>query len=112
MEEEPFSATVDKVKDRVSATRQLVQPVSVTAAEENFLRLVAQQKDTWSEATLTFYSSKLLEAALAKHAEALTNAAEASDRHAVSLTRATWVLAGATIILAIATIALLFRSGP
>jgi hypothetical protein len=111
MSEESFSATTEKVKDRFSATQQLVEPLSVTTAEDHFLRLVAQQKETWSETTLTFYSSKLLEAALAKHAEALVHSAEASDRYAASLTKATWVLAGATIILAVATIALLFKPG-
>lgn len=73
------------------------------------MSLVAQQTDTWGATTSTFYSSKLLEAALAKHAEALVRSAEASDRHATSLTRATWVLAVATIILAVGTVALLFR---
>lgn len=111
MDDQSFSDTVDKVKDRNSATQQLIQAVPVTEAEDHFLRMAAQQKDTWAATTLTFYSSKLLEVALAKHAEALVRSADASDRHAASLTKATWVLAVATIILAVATIALLFRPG-
>ncbi len=41
----------------------------------------------------------------------LEKSAESSDRHAKSLTFATWVLAGATIVLAIATVLLLFKAG-
>ncbi len=41
----------------------------------------------------------------------LEKSSESSDKHAKSLTFATWVLAGATIVLAIATILLLFKAG-
>lgn len=39
---------------------------------------------------------------------AINAASEASERHAKSLTRATWVLAGATVVLAAATLALVY----
>ena len=107
MSEEKFTLSSQNVSDRNYVTQQLFQNTGMTPAEEDMLKVVVQQKDTWSEATLTFYSSKILENALSKHAAALTKAGEASDRYAKSLTCATWVLAVATIILAFATLALL-----
>jgi len=108
MSEEKFTLSSQNVSDRNYVTQQLFQSIGMTAAEEQILKVVVQEKDTWSEATLTFYSSKILESALSKHANALIASSQASDRHAASLTIATWVLAVATIVLAFATIALLF----
>jgi len=101
--------TIEYVKDRSAITDQLLENIITTTAEKELLQLAAQQKDIWAEAVSTFYSSKLLEAALEKHSKALITAAEASDRYAKGLTKATWVLAGATIVLALGTIVLLFK---
>jgi len=108
MSEEKFTLSSQKVSDRNYVTQQLFQNIGMTTTEEQILKVVVQEKDSWASATLTFYSSKILESALSKHATALIKAGEASDRHARSLTIATWVLAVATIILALATLALLY----
>ena len=52
---------------------------------------------------------KSLHESLDDHAEALRASAEASDRYARSLTRATWVLAGATVLLFIATLVMALK---
>ena len=53
-------------------------------------------------------SSTVLEKALSKHTDALVQSADASNKYAARLSRATWVLAPATIALTIVAIAQLF----
>ena len=106
--DEKFSRTITMLVDRTSTTQELIKPIPVTESEDTFLKMATQQQETWASTTVTFYSSKLLEAALAKHSEALVRSAEASDKHAASLTWATWILALATIFLVLATAALIF----
>jgi hypothetical protein len=79
--------------------------------EKNFINSVASLHggEHWGVTTSTLYSTKLLDRALAKHSDALIAAAEASDRYAKNLVKATWALVIATAVLAIATIVLLFR---
>lgn len=50
-----------------------------------------------------FYLADTLERSLTVHANALNKSAEAAEKHARSLTRATWALVGATIILTVVT---------
>ena len=57
----------------------------------------------WAIATSAIFSSEMIERSLNEHAKALIESARASEKHAVSLTRATWVLGFATIVLAILT---------
>ena len=68
----------------------------------NFMVAAAQHsqfKGPWVQATATVFSSKVLEAALNKHATALTASADAAERPAASLARATWALVLATVVL-------------
>jgi hypothetical protein len=60
----------------------------------------------FTSATAAVFSAKVIERALIKHGKALSEAAAASQRHALSLTRATWVLAAATIALVVSTVLL------
>lgn len=55
-----------------------------------------------------FYLAKTLRAALMAHANALNTSAQASEKHARSLTRATWALTAGTIIMAIATVVIAY----
>ncbi len=52
--------------------------------------------------------AEALERAFNNHAQALREAATASDTHARGLNRATWALVGATVLLALATGALVY----
>ena len=75
----------------------------VSAAEHS------ERKGPWVQATSAVFASKLLEASLSRHAKALISAAEASDRYARSLARATWALVLATGVLALLTALLLLK---
>jgi hypothetical protein len=51
------------------------------------------------------YFARILQLSLKEHADALTRSEEASEKHAKSLTRATWFLGFATFALVLAAIA-------
>ncbi len=53
--------------------------------------------------------AKTIAAAMAQHAKALQDSATASDRHARSLTRATWALMFATVALVLIAVVQLLR---
>lgn len=61
-------------------------------------------KIVWFQASSTVFAAKLLQVAHQNHADALNTSAEASDRHARSLSVATWVLASAVAALVPVTV--------
>ncbi len=96
------------IANSVKISEVLFEKADLTLDEEtkNFLKTAGLNETgitSWSIAASAIYSSKLTERALSKHSDALIESAKASEKHAISLTRATWVLAGATILLAIIT---------
>ncbi len=70
---------------------------------KEFVRQVPRRetRDLQFRIATGFYNSWLLKVALDRHAKALTESAEASDRHARSLKFATWALFVATVALVI-----------
>jgi hypothetical protein len=74
-------------------------------ALSNDLTLSDGESELWENAQSTTDHAIIL---LSKRLE---KSSESSEKHAKSLTFATWVLAVATIVLAIATLLLLFKSG-
>ena len=81
--------------------------LEVSEAEKQFLERAEHiHPDSFTRVASTFYSSKVMDRALDKHANALLEYAKASDTYAKSVARATWVLAAATIALVIATVSL------
>ena len=92
-----------------SVSGNLFKEIPLSEAERDFLDIATRNMQTFAGPIINFYSTKLLEAALAKHSEALVLSAEASDRHAKSLSHATWVLAAATIVLVVVTLMLFFK---
>ena len=81
---------------------------AVLSDEEVTLLDLAYSNNTadinWAAAVMSLYAAKSVEVALGQHADALSNAADASDRYAASLSRATWFLALATIALVLVSI--------
>jgi hypothetical protein len=67
------------------------------------LSTIGEERTGWAIATSAVFSSKTIERSLNEHAKALNESSKASEKHAASLTRATWVLGFATIMLAIFT---------
>ena len=92
--------------------RQLLQATKLSFHEAELDYLASMHDHTDQQVLVAFnlYTSRIIQEALGQHAGALVRSAEASDRHAKSLTLATWVLAAATIVLAMATIALLLKA--
>jgi hypothetical protein len=67
------------------------------------LRNTSEDRTGWAIAVSAVFASKIIERSLSQHAQALNESARASERHAASLTKATWVLGFATIMLTIFT---------
>ena len=86
-------ATLPEISARVIT--EAVLPYS--PAEEALIANVQGDPHVWAEVTAALYSSKLLKSALKEHADALTLSANASEKHAKSLTCATWCLVAATV---------------
>ena len=76
----------------------------LTDNEKQFIEMVSAWPGAGVEATSLVYTSRLLEKALRRHAEALIMAANASDRYARRLVWATWALVAATAALVVTTI--------
>ena len=82
--------------------------VTFTKEEQDFVSCCTAWPDAGVTAASDLYSTKLLVHALNQHSGALSEAAEASDRTAQSLNKATWMLVFATVAIVIATILGLF----
>jgi len=97
------------MSDQIRIARELWEAagLKLSPQEENFLGAEEQyHKDSFGQVASALYSSKTLATALDKHAAALIRSAEASEKHAKSLTRATWFLVVATMALVIVSLGL------
>ena len=101
---------IEVISHRAELLKRISEGVDFTEGEQRFLRMATQEVETWATGIAALYSARLLSQALEMHSRALTQAAEASDRYAKDLGKATWALVAVTAVLALATVALLFAS--
>lgn len=90
-------------KEDIAAALITESQLPFSDREKQFVREALRQGGDWSTVS-AIYSVKILERALACHAEALNRSAAASERHAAGLKWATVALVLATIGLGIVTL--------
>jgi len=84
---------------RTQARLRLLPEEDLTEGEREFLKLANQDYQVWDVSVSLLYSSKKLAASLDQLRAAVAAAAEATEGHSRSLTKATWSLVAATAAL-------------